>query len=50
MTFTSGYLQEVRGDLDGPACHICGAIMIPVTDDGPKFFLCLSCGTDTRSS
>jgi hypothetical protein len=25
--FTSGYLQEVTGDLDGPPCHVCGAIM-----------------------
>jgi len=26
------------------------AIMVPVTDDGPKFFRCLTCGTETRPS
>lgn len=25
---SKGYLQEVRGDLDGPSCRVCGAIMV----------------------
>lgn len=48
--FVDESLREVTGDLDGPPCHVCGAIMVPVTKEGPKFFRCLSCGTETRPS
>lgn len=47
--FTSGYLQEVTGELDGPPCHVCGAIMVrgelPATG-----WKCESCGTTTGCS
>lgn len=54
--FTSGYLREVTGDLDGPPCHVCGAIMVknvPVMSGdvlAPDLWQCLSCGTTTGCS
>lgn len=54
--FTSGYLQEVNGDLDGPPCHVCGAIMVktritdlPAGETSQQWF-CESCGTTTGCS
>lgn len=48
-TSTSGYVQEVTSDLEGPSCHVCGAIMVKVQDGIRKdpFWKCLSCGTTT---
>jgi len=43
---TIGYLQEVTGDLDGPPCHVCGAIMVRVDEPTHKWE-CLSCGATT---
>jgi hypothetical protein len=56
VTFTRESLREVTGDLDGPPCHVCGAIMVlgsEVTGTHIVFnnhWKCLSCGTETRSS
>jgi hypothetical protein len=50
VTFTRESLREVTGDLDGPPCHVCGAIMVlgsEVTGTHIVFnnhWKCLSCG------
>lgn len=40
------YVQEVRGDLDGPSCHVCGAVMVKQACGRESEFhwRCLSCG------
>ena len=52
--FVDESLHEVTGDLDGPACTVCGAIMVLKHElkrgIGVKFFICLSCGTTTGCS
>lgn len=47
------YLQEVKGDPDGPSCHVCGAIMVKTSWGSSENIVvlpkwkCLSCGTTT---
>lgn len=47
-------LMEVKeGDLDRPACHVCGAIMVPAMCAGlvvPGHFKCRSCGATTSAT
>lgn len=42
------YLRVVEpGDLDGPPCHVCGAIMVPLKPTNQEGWECLCCGTTT---
>jgi hypothetical protein len=61
IEFVDEYCREATGDLDGPPCHVCGAIMVlvmPCACDNEGFcgfshegyWQCKSCGTDTRPS
>lgn len=46
--FVDESLHEVTGDLDGPACTVCGAIMVHYTAIRPlmpeNVWTCQSCG------
>jgi hypothetical protein len=46
------YISEVRpGEIDGPLCEICGAMMVPHENCWCKSFFpweCLSCGNLLR--
>jgi hypothetical protein len=49
---SANYLQELKDNLDGPSCHVCGAIMVKDwrdQHDGSKGYgwKCLSCKTTT---